>query len=154
METIQMDSVLDQMYADFTTKFLPKVSEGLVITKDYFLDLFGRYIDFLIIENFVFLVGSVVCVILSIIIFRKLLKFIKDKESYFRHFEYESDKDKSLTGEGLVTLILWISVAFSLWLWGIFSTIRNSIDVAKLYFIPEIYIMERLDILKPGTLPK
>ena len=37
----------EKLYQDFTEKLLPKITEGLVITKEYFADLFGRYVEYL-----------------------------------------------------------------------------------------------------------
>jgi len=42
---------IDKIYQDFTEKMLPKIADGMVITKDYFADLFGRYIKYLIITD-------------------------------------------------------------------------------------------------------
>lgn len=42
---------MDKIYTDFTTKLLPQIQEGLMITKDYFIDLFGRYIKYLLITD-------------------------------------------------------------------------------------------------------
>ena len=47
--------MIETLYNDFTTKLLPKIQEGLVITKDYFLDLFGRYVKYLIITDSIIL---------------------------------------------------------------------------------------------------
>lgn len=43
--------MIEQLYQDFTTKLLPKIHEGLVISQDYFMDLFGRYVHYLIITD-------------------------------------------------------------------------------------------------------
>ena len=48
--------MLEQMYSDFTTKLLPKIGEGLSMTKDYFFELFGRYVKYLIIVDSIWLV--------------------------------------------------------------------------------------------------
>lgn len=49
--------MLETLYSDFTTKVLPKVSEGLMMTKDYFTDLFGRYVMYLIITDIISIVA-------------------------------------------------------------------------------------------------
>jgi hypothetical protein len=41
--------MIEQLYSDFTNNLLPKIQEGLTISKDYFIDLFGRYKNYLII---------------------------------------------------------------------------------------------------------
>lgn len=62
------------MYKDFTTKMLPMIQQGLSITKDYFLDLFGRYIKYLIITDSVALILYAVVFIVSIVVFIKYFK--------------------------------------------------------------------------------
>ena len=47
---------MDKIYEDFTTKLLPQIQAGLVISKDYFTDLFGRYIKYLIVADSMWLV--------------------------------------------------------------------------------------------------
>ena len=55
---------IDKMYQDFLTNIAPKIQEGLVITKDYFVDLFGRYVKYLIVIDLL----SVIACIFGIII--------------------------------------------------------------------------------------
>ena len=43
--------MIEQLYSDLTNNLLPKIQEGLVISKDYFLDLFGRYQHYLIVTD-------------------------------------------------------------------------------------------------------
>lgn len=50
--------LMDRMYDDFVNKLLPTVQEGLVITKDYFIDLFGRYVKFLIATDILMLIAA------------------------------------------------------------------------------------------------
>ena len=42
---------MDKIYEDFTANVLPKISEGLSMTKDYFFDLFGRYVHYFIVVD-------------------------------------------------------------------------------------------------------
>jgi len=41
----------ETLYNDISTNVLPKIADGLTITKDYAYDLFGRYITYLIITD-------------------------------------------------------------------------------------------------------
>lgn len=60
----------EKLYTDFTNKVLPAIQEGLVITQEYFTELFSRYVKYLIITDaiftfigFVFLVGSLLALV-------------------------------------------------------------------------------------------
>jgi amino acid transporter len=66
--------MMEKMYADFTTKLLPTIQEGLVITKDYFFDLFGRYVKYLIITDIIVICFLVVALIAGIFLLRKSIK--------------------------------------------------------------------------------
>ena len=57
-------NMMEQIYNDFVTKMLPKVQEGLMITKDYFTDLFGRYVHYLIVIDIVW-----ICFCIGVMVF-------------------------------------------------------------------------------------
>lgn len=42
---------MEQLYNDFVTSVLPTIKDGMVITKEYFMELAGRYIKYLIITD-------------------------------------------------------------------------------------------------------
>lgn len=48
---------------------LPKVSEGLMITKEYFTDLFGRYVQYLIVTDCIFIGIGLLILPLGIVCF-------------------------------------------------------------------------------------
>lgn len=58
---------IDTIYQDFTTKLLPKIQEGLVITKEYFGDLFGRYVKYLIVTDSIYMVVGFTMLVLGIV---------------------------------------------------------------------------------------
>lgn len=66
--------MIDTLYQDFTTKLLPKIQDGLVITKDYFTDLFGRYIKYLIVTDIIGIVVSLIILVTATIV---LIKYTK-----------------------------------------------------------------------------
>lgn len=66
--------MIEQIYTDFTTKVLPKVSEGLVITKDYFTDLFGRYVKYLIVTDILWMTMSLIGIVFVILLLKKYVK--------------------------------------------------------------------------------
>lgn len=57
--------MLEQMYNDFVTKVLPTIQEGLVISKDYFFDLFGRYVKYLIVVDSIWVVFGLILTIMG-----------------------------------------------------------------------------------------
>lgn len=69
--------MIEQIYNDFTTKLLPTIQEGLAISKDYFMDLFGRYVKYLIAIDSFWMVFGIILMIASVIIFIKLHKKFK-----------------------------------------------------------------------------
>lgn len=71
--------MLETIYTDFTTKLLPKIAEGLTITKDYFMDLFGRYAHFLFIRDLVYTTLCLLVIIaLGITLYKLIRKAISD----------------------------------------------------------------------------
>ena len=67
---------MEKLYQDFTNNILPKISEGLTITKDYFFDLFGRYINYLIVIDSLYIILCLLILIIVPIIFYKKRKYI------------------------------------------------------------------------------
>lgn len=71
--------MIETIYTDFTTKLLPKIAEGLTITKDYFMDLFGRYAKFLFIRDLTYTtLCLLVIIVLGIIAYKLIRKAISD----------------------------------------------------------------------------
>ena len=133
---------MDQIYTDFTTKFLPQVQEGLVITKDYFIDLFGRYITYLIILDLMAIFFSLVVVIASVVYAKKLynkaksLPFVQDPQ----YLHFVSDLNDNERG-GLyfaATVLCFLVVVFSI---NIYST---AAQLVKTIYIPEVRVYEEL----------
>ena len=124
--------MIEQLYQDFTTKLLPKIQEGLVITKEYFMDLFGRYVKFLLI-TVLFEVGVIILVMVLIIII--LIK------------AYKKDKKDNWNNEGAGIIIVFTSFAVCILFIVLIGEIK---DVIKDIYIPEIRIMEKLNIIKPN----
>lgn len=72
--------MIETIYTDFTTKLLPKIAEGLTITKDYFMDLFGRYAKFLFIRDLTYTILCLLAiVVLGIIAYKLIRKAISDR---------------------------------------------------------------------------
>lgn len=117
--------MLETIYNDFTTKLLPKISEGLTITKDYFMDLFGRYAKFLFIQDLSY---SILCLIILIIILIVLYKLIK---KYI--------KDDGFDGIEILFILSILPIGLSL-----FGFITNGIDAIKDVYVPEIRVYEEI----------
>ena len=114
--------MMKKLYTDFTEKMLPMIQEGLMITKEYFTDLFGRYIKYLIVTDAIDVAASIV-IFLALIIWREargestvgkiavahsVMNRVKNPkwwgssvmEVIFKNFQYSSvtdPKDKQLT---------------------------------------------------------
>lgn len=120
--------MLDQLYNDFTTKLLPKVQEGLEITKDYFTDLFARYIKYLIISDSISIALTFLLTISSVIAFIILWKKTEDIDNE------------------------WDDRTFARAIWGVFCGIAFIFSSVGMYYaidnlikdlyIPEVRILE------------
>ena len=119
----------EQIYNDFVTKLLPKIQEGLVITKDYFLDLFGRYIKYLIIIDSIQLTLSLVVVISSVVY---LIKGIK--------IGIEED-----WSDGAYIFLIFCAATFLFF--SLISLSTNIEQLIKDIYIPEIRVYEELKYL-------
>lgn len=119
------------MYEDFTTKMLPTIQQGLSITKDYFLDLFGRYIKYLIITDSVALAIYLVMFIVSIVVFIKYFK-----KAVKATYDYDT-----------WPIVFWIFSGTMIT--GSFIGICVNIDyLIKDLYVPEIRIYQELQSFK------
>lgn len=114
--------MLEQMYNDFVTKALPVIQEGLVITKDYFFDLFGRYVKYLIVMDSIWLAWWLLVMVIIIVIWKKFLKQNREDDAWF----------------GMIMLTL--AVGFGT-LIGIFT---KTTDLVKDLYVPEIRVYQEL----------
>jgi hypothetical protein len=112
--------MLDQIYQDFTTKLLPQIQEGLSITKDYFMDLFGRYVKYLIIVDALSILACIVGIILPIYFAYKYRQWIiaKTDGSVFMF---------------LLFLLIPIGLLFT-----------KTTDLIKDIYIPEIRVIQQI----------
>lgn len=122
--------MLEQIYSDFTTKLLPQIQEGLVITKDYFTDLFGRYIHYLVIKDAISL-G------VSFIILLALIFTLKGVYEWVKSYEQKSIWDSNDRYIGLCIHILLIIIALG-------TTFYYATNLIKDKYIPEIRVYEEL----------
>ena len=117
----------DTIYADITSKVLPKVAEGFQITKEYAFDLFGRYINFLIVTDSIMLLVNIVLFTLAIYFWIKV-------------FKYSMSEETISASDGASFLLNIIPIIFGI---VTFCNIYGyTIDLSKDIFVPEIRIYE------------
>jgi len=121
--------MLEQMYQDFTTKLLPQIQEGLVISKEYFMDLFGRYARYLLVSDFIFLGLSILSIILAVVI---AVVCLKHKEWFINEY----GPSPTITAPFiLIPLLMFI---------GFVNFLDFSDKVVKDIYIPEVRVIEEL----------
>lgn len=77
----------EKLYTDFTNNILPAIQEGMVITQEYFTELFSRYVKYLIITDIVTIVGVLLIATALIVVLKKFWKFSETElYSYDRSF--------------------------------------------------------------------
>ena len=114
----------EELYAQFTEHVLPKVQEGLVITKDYAFDLFERYITYLIVTDSLLLALNVVIFISAISTAIWAMKqFIKTEDEPWV----------------AVVVVMFFPIALSF-----AFAIHTTGDLIKDIYIPEIRIIEEI----------
>ena len=123
---------MEQLYSDFVSKVLPKIQEGLAMTKDYFMDLAGRYIKYLIITDGIYLVLFLVMFIVSlyILLSKKILAWVHKGD---RNSDYYTNDRWGIYIGTIIALVISIG--------GVLYFTNN---LVKDIFIPEIRIMEEL----------
>lgn len=126
--------MLEQLYTDFTTKLLPQIQTGLAITKDYFLDLFGRYIKYLIIIDGGWTIIGLLLSLIGITCFTIFYKKWKNAKRYSNEATQYS-------------LFLFISIIFSIS--GPIICLTYATNLAKDIYIPEIRIYEEIKGFNP-----
>ena len=125
--------MLEQMYSDFVNKLLPQIQTGLAITKDYFLDLFGRYVKYLIVSDSVKIFFGALILIGSVWGIKKTYLWLKK--------EHEKDEDYEKLYDLLLLFIIPIVAGCFLFFCGLSDLIKD-------IYIPEVRIIEILSNFK------
>lgn len=118
--------MIEELYEDFTTKLLPKVAEGLVITKDYFIDLFGRYIRYLVITD-------------SLLVLMCLVLVVGGGYLLYRGIKYGVKTNWDAGGE-----IPMIMIGSMCLIFGGVGLVVNSMNLVKDIYIPEVRIYKEI----------
>lgn len=114
---------MDQIYQDFTTKLLPKVAEGLQITKEYFIELFGRYIHYLRIMDSIKLVVCLILFIMFVYFVPRVWKWLRTCDPGVEIF----------VGIYFIPIIILF-----------FSIFHYADNLVKDIYIPEIRVMQEI----------
>ncbi len=114
------------MYADFIANVLPNIQEGLVITKDYFFDLFGRYVTYLIVTDSIQMFIGLVLIVGSIVAFKPLQRFC----------------EKEMGGMPFVLLLI---IPLTI---GVMFFFTSGFDLFKDIFIPEVRVLQEIQNIK------
>lgn len=115
---------LDTLYNDFTTKLLPSIQEGLVISKEYFTDLFGRYAEFLFVTDILWVFVFLFATIASLVPLVFLISYLKKG------------------GAPEIFFAITLNVAFTALFLG--ATINHTVDAIKAKYIPEVRVYEEI----------
>lgn len=130
--------LLDKIYNDFTTSLLPTIQTGLSITKDYFIDLFGRYIKYLIVTDAINISIAVAIIIAATYCLRQLHRYCKNP-----------DTRRSCMDDGnIVFIIMGIILSIAGTIAGVTSAIHYSKQLVKTIYIPEVRIYEEIQNYK------
>ena len=136
--------MLQTMYEDFTSQVLPKISDGLTITRDYFFELFGRYVTYLIVIDMLSLAGSLIMLIVVIKIAIKTHNWFKDFDSkgetdyYGRPIKFTDGEDRVV---GLTVIIL---LNCFLSFMAVVCIASSTVNLAKDIFIPEVRVYQEI----------
>ncbi len=128
--------MLEQIYNDFTTKMLPAIQEGLTITRDYFMDLFGRYVKYLIATDAIEMLFWIFMIVAVWIMRDRVIEYAKK----FAVNRNNPEHDESVVGTTIAATIIATCAIFGFTL-GVFEKGK---DLAQDIFIPEIRVYEEL----------
>lgn len=123
------------MYEDFVNKVLPEVQEGLVISYEYFIDLFGRYVTYLLITDIINFVITLLVLITSSYFIYKFLKYIR------RNF-YDLDEFSG------TVYVVGVMILGGIVLSALYVAPNNAFSIVKTIYIPEVRVYEELQKYK------
>lgn len=123
----------EQLYNDFVANMLPKLQEGMTITYEYFIDLFGRYVTYLFITDIIEAVLALVILITTVLV------LLSKKYKVWR-----SEQDDDYSPLGWITLFLLIGLALLSFFWSLSSVF----DAIKAKYIPEVRVYEQIEHIR------
>lgn len=123
--------MIEKIYNDFTTQLLPKIQDGMVIGKEYFTDLFGRYVKYLIVHD-------------SIQIVLNLFLLVGTSYALYRIWKWAS-KNNNMQDEAIsIGVIIGTVVGVIMVLFSFIGVVSNIDDLVKDIYIPEVRVYEEL----------
>lgn len=122
---------IESVYEKFQSDVLPKIQEGLSITKDYFMDLASRYVSYLFWTD---VAAIVMCFILFAVALPVGIKVLKKGIKIGNERRYDTD-GFGITMGGVIIIVVSI-------MGGLLPAIINSFDLIKVLTVPEIRILE------------
>lgn len=122
------NNMMEQIYNEFTTKLLPKINEGLIITQEYFADLFVRYIKYLLITD---IIKLLIMLIIFIILFILAIKFIPKTWTWVKEECVEP------------IMMLWLFALF-IFIPIFIEILEKTEDIVKDIYLPEVRIYEEI----------
>lgn len=120
------------------TEFLSKIKEGMVITKDYALDLWARYSQYAMTVDAVMLLTQWILFIVTIFCMKKMFKRC-------RHLNNIADYDTEGLPRILFAAYVILPIVFLAW------TIHNAKDLVKRKFVPEVQMYQVIMDIKNGN---
>lgn len=125
--------MIEKIYTDFTTKLLPELGKGIAITKDYFMDFFGRYIKYLIMIDSLALAFWIILSIIGAIIVYKGIKNKGETDKY-GDISYEIKIAMLIMGGCILALALSMTAVYAnLLIQDLFVPEIRAIDIIKTY---------------------
>ncbi len=125
--------ITQQLYEDFTTNLLPKIQEGLVISKDYFMDLAGRYIQYLIIRDSLLLGVGIVGLLITFYGMYRVIRWAKKAG--------EGEIDVNILAPTCILSLIPIGLFILLIVFSVDNLIKG-------IYIPEVRIIEEIQKIK------
>lgn len=122
---------MEKMYEDFVNVVLPYVQEGMVISYEYFIDLFGRYVKFLIIIDSLGVILWFIVVALSFYTARKLFYYFREKDKL--------DEPPFIIPAALLAVLTAA---------GALMFFEKATDLAKALTVPEIRVYEEIQSIR------
>lgn len=130
--------MLEQIYQDFTTKMLPTIQEGLIISKDYFFDLFGRYVKYLIVVDSLTLSLSIISLVVAVYAMYWINKYGMQLSGTYDWTNYFDKMWPGPLMAGLVFITLFFITAIN----------SSAKSLVKDIIIPEVRVYEELKDFK------
>lgn len=121
---------MEQLYAQFTEEFLPLVADWLTITFSYFVDLFGRFVGYLVFKE-------VLIVAWTILLMYLWWKAVKKALSYYKLYAWMEEHQWMIAYYILQGVIFWaIAIIIAP---QMYHSVR---DIGKLLIVPELAVYE------------